>query len=42
MQHLLQWVCCENKGQVFITDTHKARLQDAFASLHIRSQIIEL
>jgi DNA replication and repair protein RecF len=42
MQHLLYWVCCENKGQVFITDTHKERLAEAFAALKISYQIIEL
>jgi DNA replication and repair protein RecF len=42
MQQLLQWVCCENKGQVFITDPHKERLTAAFAALKISSQIIEL
>jgi DNA replication and repair protein RecF len=42
MQHLLQWVCCENKGQVFITDTHKERLEKAFSTLKISYQIIEL
>jgi len=26
MQNLLQWVCVNNTGQVFITDTHKERL----------------
>jgi len=42
MQHLLQWVCCENKGQVFITDTHKERLEEAFTSLKIPFQVIKL
>ncbi len=42
MQHLLHWVCCENKGQVFITDTHKERLAEAFVALKISYQIIEL
>lgn len=42
MQHLLQWVCCENKGQIFITDTHKERLEQAFASLQVPYQIIVL
>ena len=42
MQHLLHWVCCENKGQVFITDTHKERLAEALAALKIPHQIIEL
>jgi len=42
MQQLLDWVCNENEGQVFITDTHKERLQDAFEKLNTPYQIIEL
>ena len=42
MHQLLQKVCCENDGQVFITDTHKERLQDAFSALKIPFAIIEL
>ncbi|GAB2809792.1 DNA replication/repair protein RecF [Ferruginibacter profundus] len=42
MQHLLHWVCKENTGQVFITDTHKERLEDAFKSLAVKYQVIEL
>ena len=42
MQQLLHWVCNENKGQVFITDTHKERLEDAFKNLNAPYQIIEL
>jgi DNA replication and repair protein RecF len=42
MQHLLDWVCNENQGQVFITDTHRNRLQDAFEALSTPYQIIEL
>ena len=42
MQHLLHWVCNENTGQVFITDTHKERLEDAFRSLAVNYQVIEL
>jgi len=42
MQHLLHWVCNQNTGQVFITDTHKERLKDAFVSLNVPYQIIEL
>ncbi len=42
MQNLLNWVCNENDGQVFITDTHKERLEEAFAGLNTASQIIEL
>jgi DNA replication and repair protein RecF len=42
MQNLLHWVCNENEGQVFITDTHKERLQFAFEQLNVAGQIIEL
>ncbi len=42
MQQLLQQVCNQNDGQVFITDTHKERLQEAFEKLDIAYQIIEL
>lgn len=42
MQQLLQWVCIENEGQVFITDTHKHRLEEAFHGLNTKIQIIEL
>lgn len=42
MQNLLHWVCNENSGQVFITDTHRQRLEDAFQQLKVKGQIIEL
>jgi DNA replication and repair protein RecF len=42
MERLLQWVCIENKGQVFITDTHKQRLLSIFDTLKIDGQILEL
>ena len=42
MQHLLHWVCNENSGQVFITDTHKDRLVQAFAQLNVQGQVIDL
>jgi len=42
MQQLLHWVCHENKGQVFITDTHSSRLKLAFAMLEMPFQLIEL
>jgi DNA replication and repair protein RecF len=42
MQNLLHWVCNDNDGQVFITDTHKKRLEDAFVELNTSYQIIEL
>jgi DNA replication and repair protein RecF len=42
MQQLLHWVCNENEGQVFITDTHRERLQEAFEKLKTAYQIVEL
>lgn len=42
MQNLLNWVCNENDGQVFITDTHKERLAEAFVNLNTNYQVIEL
>ncbi len=42
MKNLLQYVCNKNKGQVFITDTHKERLEAALAGFGEQVQIIEL
>ena len=42
MKNLLQWVCRENTGQVFITDTHRDRLEEAFKLLEVEGQIVEL
>jgi DNA replication and repair protein RecF len=42
MQNLLNWVCNKNNGQVFITDTHKERLERALVGLQSNYQIIEL
>jgi DNA replication and repair protein RecF len=42
MQNLLKHVCVENKSQVFITDTHKERLQHALKKLNVSFQLIEL
>ncbi len=42
MHRLLEWVCKENEGQVFITDTHPERLTDMFKKLEIDGQMIEL
>jgi hypothetical protein len=38
----LQHVCEKNNGQVFITDTHKDRLENALAGFANQVQIIEL
>ena len=42
MKNLLHWVCNQNEGQVFITDTHRERLEKAFETLNVDGQIIEL
>lgn len=42
MRQLLHWVCNENEGQVFITDTHRERLESALNGLNTKFQIIEL
>jgi len=42
MQNLLHHVCVESKSQVFITDTHKERLQQALENLQIPFQLIGL
>ena len=42
MHNLLQRVCVEEQGQVFITDTHKDRLMSALDDLGEKYQLIEL
>jgi DNA replication and repair protein RecF len=42
MHNLLHWVCAENEGQVFITDTHKERLTKQLEEIEVKFQIIEL
>ncbi len=42
MMNLLHWVCEENEGQVFLTDTHKQRLQEIMEKLSVPYQLIEL
>jgi DNA replication and repair protein RecF len=42
MNNLLKWVCIDNQGQVFITDTHRSRLEEMFTLLQADGQIIEL
>jgi DNA replication and repair protein RecF len=41
MHNLLHKVCVEEQGQVFITDTHKERLQTAFEQLGLPCGLIE-
>jgi DNA replication and repair protein RecF len=40
--NLLQKVCIENDGQVFITDTNKERLSNHLDALSVSYQLIEL
>ena len=42
MHNLLQWACVENKGQVFLTDTHCSRLKDALLKLDLPFQVENL
>ena len=42
MHQLLNEVCRQNDAQVFITDTHKHRLEDALKQTGINYQLIEL
>jgi DNA replication and repair protein RecF len=42
MHNLLHWVCVQNQGQLFITDTHRERLEAALAEMHQPYHIIEL
>jgi len=42
MFQLLQWVCMESDGQVFITDTRPERLKEQLDKIHASFQLIEL
>ena len=42
MQNLLHWVCVQNSGQVFITDTHGERIREELDKLSIAYQMIRL
>ena len=42
MHQLLHWVCNEDDGQVFITDTHKQRLEVSLKIVDVDYQLIEL
>ena len=42
MNNLLHWVCNKNSGQVFITDTHRERLEEVLRGLGTGFQIVEL
>ena len=42
MHNLLKWVCTDDDGQVFITDTHRERLQQQLKAIEVGFQLIEL
>jgi DNA replication and repair protein RecF len=42
MYQLLNWVCTESDGQIFITDTHSQRLKDQLAQTKTSFQLIEI
>jgi len=42
MHNLLDKVCLQNEGQIFITDTHGDRIRQELEKLKIPSQIISL
>ncbi|HYE54570.1 MAG TPA: DNA replication and repair protein RecF [Chitinophagaceae bacterium] len=42
MHNLLEYVCCKNKGQIFLTDTHCERINAALKELDVEFETIEL
>ena len=42
MHNLLYKVCVQQQAQVFITDTHKERLEEAFEKLGVKCQLVGL
>jgi DNA replication and repair protein RecF len=42
MFQLLNWVCTESDGQIFITDTHAGRLESQMESIGMKVQMIQL
>jgi DNA replication and repair protein RecF len=42
MHNLLDFVCCTNDGQIFLTDTHFERLNSALSALDRAFQVIQL
>lgn len=42
MFQLLRWVCTESDGQVFITDTHAARLEHQLGEIGVAFQLLPL
>jgi DNA replication and repair protein RecF len=42
MHNLLDWVCIQNSGQIFITDTHEERIKDHLGKLSVSYQMINI
>ena len=42
MHNLLDFVCCQNDGQIFLTDTHYERLNNSLESISQAYQVIQL
>ena len=42
MHNLLEWVCVQNDGHIFITDTHCQRIKDHFDKLDVKFQLVSL
>ena len=42
MHNLLDWVCVQNEGQIFITDTHGERIRQHLSKIGVAYQLIEL
>lgn len=42
MHNLLHWVCQENSGQVFLTDTHCSRIKEVMDAIGVSCQLIEI
>ena len=42
MHNLLEYVCCKNDGQIFLTDTHCERMETALQALGEKYEVIKL
>jgi DNA replication and repair protein RecF len=42
MHNMLDWVCIQNNGQIFITDTHEQRIKDHLGKLSVNYQLINI
>ena len=42
MHNLLEWVCLQNEGQIFITDTHEERIREHLGKIGAGFQLIRL